>query len=152
MYRSKDKLFLPLRGVLYKNVPDGFEYRQYISFEFFNDNRKLSKAVSNIIGCNIEPGIVFSYRSSRYEEAKNDALAKAVENARKEAEIIVTAAGAKLGKLLDINMDHNHFERDFRKNDVLCDCKCNSSEIYIDVEPEDESIHQDVNMVWEIEG
>ena len=136
----------------YKSVPDGFDYRQNISFEFPNDNGKLSAAVMNIIQCNVEPKIVFSYRSSRYEEAKNEALAKAVENARKEAEIIVKAAGAKLGKLLDVGKESYRDDREYDHNEMLCDACAYPDEIDFDVNPEDEIVSQNVEMTWEIEG
>ena len=130
----------------------GFDYRQNVIFEFPNDNEKLSKAVMNIIKCNVEPKIQFSYRSSKYEEAKNDALAKAVENARREAEIIVSAAGAKLGVLLDVTKDTYHSEHYYEDNDLLCDADmCCSRNIEIDVEPEDEEVSQSVRMTWVIE-
>ena len=137
----------------YKSVPDGFDDRQNVIFEFPNDNAKLSKAVMNIIQCNVEPKILFSYRSSFFEEAKNGALEIAVKNARREAEIIVSAAGAKLGKLLDVRKD-SYRSRDsyYEDNEVLCDANmCCKNEIEIDVEPEDENVSQTVEMTWEIE-
>ena len=140
---------------LYKTVSDGFEYKQNVFFEFPNDNAKLSKAVTNIVKCDIEPKIVFSYRSSKFEEAKNDALAKAVENARREAEIIVSAAGAKLGKLLDVTKDTYYRERYYEDNEVYCDadmCCNNSMPLEIDLEPEDEDVSQSVRLTWEIVG
>ena len=137
----------------YKDVPDGFDYSESISFEFPNDNDVLSKSVMNIIDCKVEPRIVFYFRSSQYEDAKNEALAKAAQNARREAELIVTSAGGKLGKLLSVSKDsYRHYERDYyRENEILCCNNMVADDIDFEVEPEDENVSQTVEMVWEIE-
>ena len=139
--------------VRYKDVPDGFDYSESIRFEFPNDNDILSKSVMNIIECKVEPKIVFYFKSSQYEDAKNEALAKAAQNARREAELIVTSAGGKLGKLLSVSKDsYRHYERDYyRENEILCCNNMVADDIDFEVEPEEENVSQTVEMVWEIE-
>ncbi|MBR2093176.1 MAG: SIMPL domain-containing protein, partial [Candidatus Methanomethylophilaceae archaeon] len=48
----------------FRRVPDGFLYRQNIKFEFPNDNDKLSAAIENIMATDVEPKVVFYFKSS----------------------------------------------------------------------------------------
>ena len=134
----------------YKQVPDGYQYSQGITFEFPNDNSKLSAAIRNISKCDIEPEINFYYRNSDMNAMKNRALAEAAKNAKEEAETILAAVGAKLGKLLGVEREQRYRD-DYREDRmVLCDC-CMDSEPEFDIEPEDEEYTETVNIEWEIE-
>jgi len=139
-------------GDKFRDVPNGFEYSQNIRFEFENDNVKLSKAISGILACKVEPMITFYFRNSDMEGMKNKALSDACVNAKNEAETIVTSVGAKLGRLLSVQRN----SRSYYDDDEYYACKtkmaCPSmAEPMIDVEPEDVSVEESVNMEWEIE-
>ncbi len=136
----------------FKKVADGYSYYQNVYFEFPNDNDKLTVAITNIIDCKVTPDIRFFFKNSDPEKMKNDALAKAAANARSEAEIIVNAAGAKLGKLLYVDRgvgrrydDDDYEECRFMSNSIA------SPDCTLDVDPEDDSCSQTVTMTWEIE-
>ena len=136
----------------YRDVPDGFSYSQKVSFEFKNDNEKLSKALSNIMDCGVTPRIDFYFKSSNVEKMKNKALAEACRHAQEEARTIVESVGAKLGKL--IRVDRNFSYRDYDEEE--CDCRMPTVEcranMALDIDPEDTSVEQSVTMEWEIEG
>ena len=137
----------------FKDVADGFDFTQNIVFEFSNDNSKLSKAISGILACGIEPRIDLYFRSSDREGMKNRALADACRNAKTEAETILQSVGARLGSLLSVDRNvHRYYDDDdLRMNlDMCIGAKCNSMEMEVD--PEDVSVDEDVTMVWEIEG
>ena len=136
----------------FKDVADGFDYFQNIKFEFPNDNEKLSKAISGILDCKIEPRINFYFRSSDVEGMKNRALADACRNAKVEAETIVQSVGARLGKLLSVerNVRRSYDDDDYMECTIGVPT-CARNEIMMDVDPEDASVLEDVTMVWEIE-
>jgi hypothetical protein len=133
----------------FRNVPDGFSYRQNIIYEFPNDNEKLSKSISNIMKCSIEPVISFSYRNSDPESMKIEALSKAASNARAEAEAILKAAGSRLGMLLEVGRNPDPPMYKARNAMSFCeDCEC----VAIDVDPTDATMTQTVTLKWSIEG
>ncbi len=135
----------------FRNVPDGFRYRQNVFFEFENDNRKLSEIIRNIAGTDVTPAITFSYRCRDPEELKNRALAKAAENARREAQIIVESCGARLGSLLEVKRNSYDYD-DYRDESVIgcsLNAKCDAPHT-IDIDPEDQSYSDEVTMIWEI--
>ena len=134
----------------FRNVPDGFSYSQNILFEFPNDNKKLSGAISNIMKCCIEPVISFSYKSSDPEAMKIKALSKATSAARAEAEAIVKAAGSRLGMLLEVNRNPEPPMFKARNNMSFCEDSCEA--ISLDVNPADASSTQTVTLTWSIEG
>jgi len=136
----------------FRDVPDGFSYKQKVSFEFKNDNEKLSKALTYIMDCGVTPRIEFYFKNSDLEGMKNKALAEACRHAQEEATTIVESVGAKLGKL--IRVDRNFSYRDY--DDSECDCSmpvigCRA-DMALDIDPEDTSVDQYVTMEWEIEG
>ena len=134
----------------FRNVPDGFSYMQNIMFEFPNDNEKLSKSISNIMKCCIEPRITFTYRSSDPESMRIEALSKATANARAEAEAIVKAAGSRLGMLLEVG--RNPDPPMFKARNAVSYCEDSCEGISIDVNPTDASTTQTVTLKWSIEG
>ena len=135
----------------YEDAPDGFEYVQDLSFEFKNDNEKLSKSVANIMACDVTPRIEFFFKSSDREGMKNRALADACKNAKNEAEIIVQSVGAHLGRLITVK--RNVREREYEPYDDLCLMEATigcARDMTLDVDPEDSSVSEEVTMVWEI--
>lgn len=134
----------------FRKVADGFEYSQRVSYEFPNDNEKLSKSIWNISKCDIEPEIDFHYRSSDSKKMRNLALAKAAENARAEAETILGAVGARLGKLVEVRRRSRTYDDEYDdEHSIMCNC-CYDAEPVFDIEPEDETFCEDVTMEWEI--
>ncbi len=134
----------------FRQVPDGFIYRQNVMFEFPNDNTKLSRAIENITECDVEPKITFHFRCSREAELKRKALGEATKTARKEAETMMEAAGTRLGKLVYATKGED--ERPYAyKNEVFYDkCRCEGS-VHLDFNPEDQEFRQVVTLEWEIE-
>ena len=135
----------------YKDVPDGFSFSQDIMFEFENDNAKLSKAITNIIACDVTPRIDFDFRCSDPASAKNKALEEAARNAKKEAEIIVRSVGSSLGKLVSVRRDSGSFHDDYSGDFIGSAMDCRSSPVNVDVNPTDTVFTEKVSMTWEID-
>ncbi|MBR6213362.1 MAG: SIMPL domain-containing protein [Candidatus Methanomethylophilaceae archaeon] len=134
----------------FKEVEDGFDYYQKIHFEFPTDNTVLSDVIKNVGKSGATPRIIFSFRNSDPEGMKNRALAEACRHAKEEAETIVTAVGAKLGKLLSVDRSFRTYSDydDERGYDMPLESACLSETM--DIDPEDYSVDQSVEMVWEI--
>ena len=134
----------------FKEVEDGFSYYQRVHFEFPTDDRVLSDVISKISSSGVTPRISFSFRNSDPEGMKNRALAEACRHAKEEAETIVASVGAKLGRLLSV--DRNFSTRgdydDEDGYDMPLRSACLSESM--DIDPEDYSVDQSVEMVWEI--
>ena len=62
--------------------------------------------VGRVIDVSVQAGAdeisAIKFTSSKYEEKRREALAKAVENAKKDARVMAMASGMSLGKLLDM--------------------------------------------------
>ncbi len=137
----------------FRMVPDGFSYVQNVSFEFPNDNEKLSRAIGGIMGCDVTPRIAFSFKSSDPGSMSDRALEEAAENARREAEIIMKAAGTRLGRLVSAERGDG-FERRFAENDVAYAPRMMKAAgtVRMDFDPEDVSCTRSVTLEWEIDG
>ena len=137
---------------VYKKFEDGFSYHQDFRFEFPNDNALLTRLVNNILDNGIAPKIYLDFVSSDPEAAKNEALRKATENAMTEARIIVGAAGARLGRLLEVkrggSSDYDDDDYGYRRTSLECCCNIAAN---IDIDPEDVSTSDSVTLTWEIE-
>ncbi len=139
----------------FEDVPDGFEFTQDVSFEFPNDNDKLSKAIENILKHDITPRIWFDFRTSDPEGLKMKAYSMASEDALRQAEAIIEPLGAKLGKIISINRESPRYYDDddtryYEGSKLSFEC-CSASPISVDVEPSDILREQTVKVVWEIE-
>ncbi len=136
----------------FEDVPDGYEYSQNVSFEFENSNEILSECLTNINNLEITPKIQFDFRTKDPEAFKLIALAEASKNARDQAETIVTALGAKLGKIVSISKDRVYSRYDDEEDcgDIGSVKMCANS-LSVDVDPEDIATEQTVTVIWEID-
>ena len=141
------------RAENYYRVFNGYvvNHRLKVSFDF--DTKLLSKALGTIAGCIAEPELSISF-TVKEPSAVNEALLKsATINAKKKAEILCEASGAKLGEI--INIDYNWGELNIysRTNyDMEMDClKAKAATPYsIDIEPDDIDATDTVTFVWQI--
>ena len=137
----------------YYRVFNGYvvNHRLKVSFDF--DTKLLSKALGTIASCIAEPELSISF-TVKEPSAVNEALLKsATENAKKKAEILCAASGAKLGDL--VNIDYNWGELNIysRTNyDMEMDClKAKAATPYsLDIEPDDIDATDTVTFVWQI--
>lgn len=137
----------------YYRVFNGYvvEHRLKISFDF--DSKVLSKALRAVASCVAEPELSISF-TVKDPTAVNEALLKsAAENARKKAEILCTASGAKLGEL--VNIDYNWGEvniysrTEYDMEDACIKAKA-CAPCSIDIEPEDIDAVDTATFVWQI--
>lgn len=142
-YQARDKSW--------KRRLEGYRYTHRMKLEFPKDNAMLGKllgAISKITG---EPKFSLEYTIADPEAAKNELLAKAVEDSKAKASVLTRSAGVELGDILTI--DYSWGEVDFisrptggvmlyeEEYDGSCD---------IDIEADDINVTDTVTVVWAI--
>ena len=137
----------------YYRVFNGYvvNHRLKVSFDF--DTMLLSKALGTIAGCIAEPELSISFTVKEPSAVNEMLLKSAAENAKKKAEILCEASGAKLGEL--VNIDYNWGELNIYSRtsyDMGMDCmKAYAEAPYsIDIEPDDINANDTVTFVWQI--
>ncbi|MCI6581590.1 MAG: SIMPL domain-containing protein [Oscillospiraceae bacterium] len=134
----------------------GYKYTHRMKLEFASDNALLGKVLSIVSRCPGEPEFSIQYTISDAEAAKNELLAKAVEDSKIKANVLSTAAGVSLKEIMTI--DYSWGEIDFvtRPVNELMMRSCIDSElaeesINFDIEADDIDVTDTVTVVWSIE-
>ena len=134
----------------------GYKYTHRMKLEFASDNALLGKVLSVVSHCPGEPEFSIQYTISDAESAKNELLAKAVEDSKIKANVLSTAAGVSLKEIMTI--DYSWGEIDFvtRPVNELMMRSCIDSElaeesINFDIEADDIDVTDTVTVVWSIE-
>ena len=147
-YQAKDKSW--------KRRLVGYKYTHRMKLEFASDNALLGKVLSIVSRCPGEPEFSIQYTISDAEAAKNELLAKAVEDSKIKANVLSTAAGVSLKEIMTI--DYSWGEIDFvtRPVNELMMRSCIDSElaeesINFDIEADDIDVTDTVTVVWSIE-
>ncbi len=81
------------------------------------------------------------------EALREKVLILAVKNARKNAEILASAAGVKLGEIKEVNYHWSEVRFYHRKAEMICE---SASEYSADIEPEEISASDNVTIIYEI--
>lgn len=133
----------------------GYRYNHSMKLEFPSDNERLGKVLMILSSCPGQPEFSIHYTISDPESAKNELLAKAVEDSKNKAEVLSKAAGVSLKEIITI--DYSWGEIDFVTrpvDDLALRCmeaqpaaKCMS----LDIEPDDIDVTDTVTVVWSIE-
>ena len=134
----------------------GYKYTHRMKLEFPADNEMLGKVLIKIARCPGEPEFTIEYTVADKEAAKNELLARAIEDSKLKAKVLSEAAGVKL---LDIqSIDYSWGEIDFVTrpvNDLMINACCAApgtvdESIDLDIEADDIDITDTVTVVWEI--
>lgn len=133
----------------------GYRYTHTMKLEFPADNEKLGEVLGVLSHCPGEPEFSIQYTISDPESAKNELLAKAVEDSMTKAKVLCESAGVLLGDILSI--DYSWGEIDFVTRPVdrfanRCYDAMPTSEraIPIDIEPDDIDVTDTVTVIWGI--
>lgn len=142
-----------------KNVPErvfnGYNCTTEAKIEFDFEPETLSKAIAAITESIANPQFNIMFTVKDKEAVKAELLAKAAENARKSAEILCGAAGAKLGQLVSINYNWNEANIfttvNFRMFDEYDAAPMRCEAKMADISPDDINLSDSAAFVWEIE-
>lgn len=132
----------------------GYRCNHDLKIEFPSNSKRLAKILSLIARCPISPEFSIQYKIKDMEDAKNQLLAKAVEDSKTKAEILTKAAGVKLGKVININYSWGEIniysEPVIYDKAILCEESACSYDNSLDINPDDLDISDVVTVVWEI--
>lgn len=137
----------------YYRVFNGYvvNHRLKVSFDF--DTKVLSKALGTIASCIAEPELSIGF-TVKEPSAVNEALLKsATANAKRKAEILCEATGAKLGELVNIDYNWgelNIYSRTRYDMEDTCMKACAEVPYSLDIEPDDIDATDTVTFVWQI--
>lgn len=136
-----------------ESVFSHFDCTQNLKLEFEFDNKKLGLAVEAMINCLAKPEFSIDFTIKDIAAFRDKVLESAAKDARRKAEILCSASGVKLGKLLSIDYSWNELEitNSFRCSDRLMSETPASKPSY-NFNPDDVDAEDTVDFVWEIEN
>lgn len=130
----------------------GFECQHSLQLAFDFDNDMLSAAVDAIANCLSQPRISVAFTIKDVDAFNEKLLKSAARDAKRKAKLLSTAAGVKLGKLL--NIDYSWDEINVRR-ELIFDEMPLAEPTYADTnfnfQPEDVKATDTVDFTWEIE-
>lgn len=89
----------------YEQVFKGYQARHTLYLDFPLNNQRLSMVLNDIASADIQPEISIQYLLKDSEQLKSLLLTKAVQDAKQNADILASANGVTIGRVLEIN-DH----------------------------------------------
>lgn len=137
----------------YKYRVIGYRFDHSMKIEFDSDNKRLGKILYALAHSSLDPEFSISYTIKDPESVKNKLLAKAVKDAKEKAEVLTSAAGASLGKILSIDYSWSEIRFEERSYELAQDDMLGSApdESYdLDIEPDDIKVSDTVTIVWKI--
>ena len=81
----------------------GYDSRHWLEFRLPLNKERLNQVMEAMLSSSAKAQLDISFTVADPEPVRNRLLTAAVENARQRAEIIMLAAGARLGKIANIN-------------------------------------------------
>lgn len=134
-----------------KRVRQGFEYEDVLSFEFPTDNETLGRMLTVMLRAPCQPDVRMSFVSSDPEGSRKEALRLAAEDAREKAGILASALGCGLDCVVDVSYESSS-GRDYRGMEDMCLCSSMAMDngIETDIDPQDVSFTEAVEVVWKI--
>ena len=132
----------------------GYKYTHRMKLEFPSDNKLLSRVLLAVARCPGKPEFTISFTVADKEAAKNELLAKAVEDSKAKAAVLTAAAGVQLKEVLTI--DYSWGEMDFvtrPMNEKICVSMADGMDdagIDMDIEADDIDVTDTVTVVWAI--
>lgn len=137
----------------YKNVFVGYVCTQSLKIEFDFDTKMLADALSAIADSLTEPEFSVSFTVKDPSAISDRLLQSAAENARQKAQVLCSASGVKLGKLVSIDYGMNETSFVSDTNYMVARTCLKSAPLLanIDMEPDDINVKDSATFVWEIE-
>lgn len=136
----------------YRSVFTGYCCAHSMKLEFPLDTKKLADILGAISKTEAAPEVKVSFIAKDTEEAKRELMRSCAENARKKAELLCEACGARLGKLIKISstaadnvpVSATNFSADISL------MRAKPAAAAIDIEPDDISLRGSAEFEWEL--
>ncbi len=132
-------------------VFDGYEVKHELKLSFDFDSQRLSTALSSIAGCMSNPDLSINFTVKDATAVKDAVLRSAAENAKRKAEILCEALGARLGELRNIDYswrDINIYSHTRPRYGAFMAAPRMAAP---DIEPDDIDASDSATFEWEIE-
>lgn len=130
----------------------GYKYTHFLYIQFPSDNKKLSKVLTALAKSHVNVEFSIKYTVKDTEAAKNQLLAKAVEDSKRKAEILVEASGLFLGNLISIDYSWGEikmFSEPMNKS-LMSENLIYEASYNFEIEPDDIDMEDTVTLIWEI--
>lgn len=124
----------------------GYKVNQGLKLTFPLDMEKLNKVMGVLAMCVVNPEVHIGFKTSDEDGVKKELLRSATQDALEKANILCEASNVKLGKLLSI--DYSWREISFETGVKYSAFEAHGAEF--DMQPDDISISDTVEFVWEI--
>ena len=137
----------------YKQRFVGYRFQHMLKVEFPSDNQRLGCILYALANCAVSPEFRLSYTVSDPEAAKNELLAKAVEDAKEKAAVLARAAGVTLQCIESIDYSWGEIDIEYRPMERMAKPTQSlmAKSYALDIEPDDIEISDTVTVIWEIE-
>ena len=136
----------------YKQRFVGYRFQHMLKVEFPSDNQRLGRILYALANCAVSPEFRLSYTVSDPETAKNELLAKAVEDATEKASVLARAAGVTLQCIESIDYSWGEIDIEYRPMERMAKAAqpLMAASYAMDIEPDDIELSDTVTVVWEI--
>ncbi len=131
-----------------EHVFDGFEASHSLSIQMPLDQARLNEVLNSIAESMSGASFDIYFETSKEAELRDKVLAAAVADARHKAEVLASAAGLGLGDIL--HMGHTWTEVSFHSPRYAMDREMCYSAPSPDIEPEDISSSDTVEILWSL--
>jgi uncharacterized protein YggE len=139
--------------ILIKALAGGNKTLEYVATSSVKVKMNVSEDIGKILGAAISAGsnkvrsVTYSLRDS--EPQKDEALAKAVADARRKAEIIASSAGVELGRVLDINEGYSYYWEGVAES-VAYEAEGYTAGLSVPLQPTDVTVEANVEITYEL--
>jgi len=135
---------------------DGYTCEHKLKFSFDYNMKTLANVLESISNCFAEPQFDILFTVKDKDAVNEELLSIAAKNAKKKAEILCEASGAKLGKLVTINYnwsDINIFSRPPLRFDDTAELSIpkHKAAASINILPDSIDVSDSATFVWEIQ-
>ncbi|MCU0637240.1 MAG: SIMPL domain-containing protein [Methanothrix sp.] len=153
---SQYRLSIPTESsevILIKALAGGNQTLEYVATSSVKVKMNVSEDVGKVLGAAIAAGsnrvrsVTYSLRDS--EPQKDEALAKAVADARRKAEIMASSAGVELGRVLEIDEGYSYFWEAVAES-VAYEGEGSTTGLSVPLQPTDVTIEAKVEIVYEL--
>lgn len=136
----------------YQSVFTGYCCDHSMKLEFPLDTKRLAEVLRAVSDSEAAPEIRVSFIAKDTEEAKRELMRSCAENARRKAELLCDASGARLGKLIRISSTASGFEpvsaTGFSAD--ISFMRAAPKAAAIDIVPDDISLQDSAEFEWEL--
>lgn len=138
----------------YKRRFVGYKYQHNARISFPNDNKQLGRLLYELANSKVKIEFSIRYTVKDVEAAKNELLAKAVEDSKIKADVLSKAASVNLGEIISIDYSWGEFKIYSELVDKMIIAEASplsAGRSYdIDIEADDIDVQDTVTIVWAI--